>query len=109
VPLELATISQKRWRGRVLLDQDFTLANLKAQRPKNPFGIIHLATHSEFLAGHISQSNIQLWPSELRLDPLNELGWGHPLVELVVLSACGTALSNSAAELGFAGFTVRSG
>ncbi len=109
VPLELATITQKLWHGKVLLDQDFTLANLKAQRQQTPFGIIHLATHSEFLPGNINQSNIQLWQSELRLDQLDQLGWDNPPVELVVLSACRTALGNSSAELGFAGFTVRSG
>ena len=109
VPLELATITQKLWHGKVLLNQDFTLANLKAQRQQTPFGIIHLATHSEFLPDNVRQSNIQLWQSELRLDQLDQLGWDNPPVELVVLSACRTALGNSSAELGFAGFTVRSG
>jgi filamentous hemagglutinin family protein len=109
VPVELANITQKLWRGKALLDQEFTQANLKAQRQNLPYGIIHLATHSEFLPGDVSQSTIQLWQSELYLDQLDQLGWGNPPVELVVLSACRTSLGSSSAELGLAGFTVRTG
>ncbi len=40
---------------------------------------------------------------------MRELGWNNPPVELVVLSACRTALGDEQAELGFAGFAVQAG
>ncbi|MFP5273749.1 CHAT domain-containing protein [Coleofasciculus sp.] len=109
VPVELEVITQKLWQGKFFLDEGFTLENLKAQRKKQPFGIIHLATHADFRPGAISNSYIQLWNSKLRLDQLPELGWNNPAVELLVLSACRTALGDENAELGFAGLAVQAG
>jgi len=109
VPVELESITQKLWQGQFFLDEGFTLDNLKAQRKKQPFGIIHLATHADFRPGAISNSYIQLWNSKLRLDQLPELGWNNPPVELLVLSACRTALGDENAELGFAGLAVQAG
>ncbi|MEQ8757255.1 MAG: CHAT domain-containing protein [Coleofasciculus sp. G1-WW12-02] len=109
VPVELEVITQKLWQGQFFLDEGFTLDNLKAQRKKQPFGIIHLATHADFRPGAISNSYIQLWNSKLRLDQLPELGWNNPAVELLVLSACRTALGDENAELGFAGLAVQAG
>jgi CHAT domain-containing protein len=65
VPLEVSTITQKLWRGKYLLNQDFTLENLKAQRQKNPFSMIHLATHVDFVSGDANKSYIQLYDSKL--------------------------------------------
>jgi CHAT domain-containing protein len=85
------------------------LENLKAQRQRQPFGIIHLATHASFQPGAPNNSYIQLWDSKLGLNQLSELGWNKPPVELLVLSACRTALGNRDAELGFAGLAVQAG
>lgn len=109
VPVELSTIADKLWAGKFFLNQDFTLKNLKAARNEQPFGIIHLATHAEFLPGKPSNSYIQLWDTKLRLDQLPLLGLNKPPVELLVLSACRTALGDAEAELGFAGLAVQAG
>ncbi len=109
VPVELEAITQKLWQGQFFLDEGFTLDNLKAQREKQSFGIVHLATHADFRPGAINNSYIQLWNSKLRLDQLPELGWNDPPVELLVLSACRTALGDENAELGFAGLAVQAG
>jgi filamentous hemagglutinin family protein len=109
VPTELTTITQKLWPGRSFLNEGFTLQNLKQQRRERPFGIIHLATHGEFRPGAPGNSYIQLWDSQLKMDQMRQLGWNKPPVELVVLSACRTALGNEEAELGFAGFAVQAG
>jgi CHAT domain-containing protein len=109
VPLELSTITDSVWQGEFFLNEAFTLENLKAQRQQQPFGIIHLATHASFQAGSPSNSYIQLWDSKLRLNQLRQLGWNNPPVELLVLSACQTALGNHDAELGFAGLAVQAG
>jgi CHAT domain-containing protein len=109
VPVELSTITSKLWPGKSFLNEAFTLDNLKSQRASEPFGIIHLATHGEFQPGKPNNSFIQLWNTKLRLDQLRQLGWNNPPVELLVLSACRTALGDEQAELGFAGFAVQAG
>jgi filamentous hemagglutinin family protein len=108
VPAELSILSNL-WQGESFLNQDFTLNNLKAQRAKQPFGIVHLATHGEFLAGDPNNSFIQLWNQALRLSQFQELGLNYPPAQLLVLSACRTALGDRDAELGFAGMAVQSG
>jgi len=109
VPLELSLITQKLWQGKSFLDDAFTLKNLKEQRTEQPFGIIHLATHADFQPGAPSNSYIQLWDTRLSLDQLPNLGWNYPTVDLLVLSACRTALGNEQAELGFSGLAVKAG
>ncbi len=109
VPSELTTITRKLWSGRAFLNEAFTLNNLKAQRQQKAFGIVHLATHGEFNSGAVGNSYIQLWDSQLQMNQMRQLGWNNPPVELVVLSACRTALGNENAEFGFAGFAVQSG
>ena len=109
VPLELSVLTKQLWQGKSFLDEAFTLDNLKAQRHQQPFGIIHLATHAEFNAGKPENSFIYLWNSKLGLNELRELGWNNPPVELLVLSACRTAVGDKEAELGFAGLAVQAG
>jgi len=107
VPLELAAIRKNQWQGKSFLNQDFTLTNLQSQRTSQPFRIIHLATHAEFQPGVSSNSYIQFWDTKLTLDRMKHLGWNDPIVELLVLSACRTALGDKDAELGFAGLAVQ--
>ena len=109
VEIEVSTITPQEWPGKSFLNQAFTLANLKSQRQQQPFGIIHLATHAEFRSGDITQSFIQLWDTKLRLDQLRQMNWHNPQVELLVLSACKTAVGDRNAELGFGGLAVKAG
>ncbi len=108
VPAELATIVDM-WQGKSFLNEQFTLKNLQSQRSQNPYQIIHLATHSEFKPGSASDSFIQLWDAKLQLNQLRQLGWNNPPVELLVLSACRTALGDEETELGFAGLAFQAG
>jgi CHAT domain-containing protein len=110
VPVELAAITQQLWTGESFLNEQFTLNNLKAHSRRKPFGIIHLATHADFQAGDSSNSYIQLWDTQLRLAQLRQMGWNKlPQVELLVLSACRTAVGDVQAELGFGGLAVQAG
>ncbi|WP_424096736.1 CHAT domain-containing protein [Moorena producens] len=109
VKVELETIIDKKlWKGDYFLNESFTLKNLKAQRKKRKFGIIHLATHAQFNRGAPENSYIQMWDRKLGLDELENLFY-EPSVELLVLSACQTALGNREAELGFAGSAFQAG
>ncbi|WP_446377291.1 CHAT domain-containing protein [Coleofasciculus sp. E2-BRE-01] len=108
VPNELQIITKELWSGQSFLNEDFTLNNLKQQRQQ--FGIIHLATHADFRPNDPSHSYIQLWDEKLRLNQLRQIGWNQsPQVELLVLSACRTAIGDANAELGFAGLAVNAG
>ncbi|MGB7440954.1 MAG: CHAT domain-containing protein [Coleofasciculaceae cyanobacterium] len=109
VAVELAIITQKMWTGQSFLNETFTLDNLKAQRSQDKFGIIHLATHAQFRAGAPKNSYIQMWKSKLRINELSSLQLNDPPVELLVLSACRTALGDREAELGFAGSALLAG
>ncbi|MCU0544159.1 MAG: CHAT domain-containing protein [Oscillatoriaceae cyanobacterium Prado104] len=108
VPAELSTIVDL-WQGKSFLNEQFTLKNLQSQRSRNPYQIIHLATHGEFKVGAASESFIQLWDGKLQLNQLRQLGWNNPPVELLVLSACRTALGDEQTELGFAGLAFQAG
>ena len=108
VSLELNTVS-RLWEGSEFLNERFTINNLIEQRQINPFRIVHLATHGVFNAGDRSNSFIQFWDQRLRLNQLDQLNWGNPPVDLLVLSACQTAVGDKDAELGFAGLAVNAG
>ncbi|MBP0019234.1 MAG: CHAT domain-containing protein [Cyanobacteria bacterium SBLK] len=109
VPLELEIITQKLWKGDRFLNQDFTRDRLAAARSQTPYGIVHLGTHGIFKAGRPSDSYISLGEGRLGLDEIRQLGLHDPPVELLVLSACQTALGDVEAELGFAGLAVAAG
>ncbi|MGB3403135.1 MAG: CHAT domain-containing protein [Microcoleaceae cyanobacterium] len=110
VPLELNLIvEENRWPGQLFLNEEFTVKNLKNQRHQQHYEIIHLATHGEFLSGGAEQSYIQFWDQKLGLHELRNLKLNQPPVELLVLSACTTAVGDEKAELGFAGLAVQAG
>ncbi len=110
VPVEIKTITSNE-RGQFFLNEDFTLNNFKQQRTLHPYNIVHLATHSEFNRGKPSDSYIQFWDKKLTIDRLSEISWKwkNSSVELLVLSACRTAIGDEQAELGFAGLAVQAG
>lgn len=109
VPVELAVITQNQRRSKSFLNQAFTLVNLQNQLQKQPFRIIHLATHANFQSGAPSNSYVQFWNTRLQLNQIRRLGWYKIPVELLVLSACETAIGDRQAELGFAGLAVQAG
>ena len=107
VPMELSAITKNLWSGKSFLNQEFTMANLESQR-QQPVNIIHLATHADFRPGAPSNSFIQLWDTKLTVDKMRQLPWNNPPVELLVLSACKTAIGDKQAEMGFAGLALQS-
>jgi filamentous hemagglutinin family protein len=109
VPIELTTISQILGHGTAFLNENFTRENLISQHKNLAYPILHLATHADFQGGIPRNSYIQLWNEKLTLDELPSLNLGDPQVELVVLSACRTAVGDREAELGFGGLAIMSG
>lgn len=109
VALEIANITPQPWPGIVLLNREFTVENLQAARQQQNFPLVHLATHAEFNSGSPADSYIQFINSRLNLKEMRSLQWRDPPVDLLVLSACTTALGNPQAELGFVGLALQSG
>jgi len=122
VPVEVNTLTQEIWpSSEEYLNDRFTVAELKKQSDR--FGIIHLATHADFVQGTPEGSYVQLSDGRLNLTQLRELGWAsrnteeNPPVELLTLSACRTAVGVAedspeaiiGSELGFAGVAFAAG
>lgn len=106
VPIELSLITDQLWKGQSYLNEGFTLKQLKEAHASNQFRIVHLATHANFEGGPLGNSYIQFWNDKLTLEQLKGLGLDKPPIDLLVLSACRTALGNQESELGFAGAAV---
>jgi len=113
VPVELRTLQQflraTAPNSRELLNQQFTLGNLNQSLRRQSFDIVHFATHAEFRPGAPQNSYIQLWDRQLTLADMNRLSWRSAAPELLVLSACRTAVGDRNAELGFAGIALQAG
>ncbi|MCY7383359.1 MAG: CHAT domain-containing protein, partial [Microcoleus sp. CAN_BIN18] len=123
VPIELSAIAGTKsntqnpaqlplWPGISFLNQDFTLENLRKQREQQAFDIVHLATHASFPQNQYGrkEAEIDLWERSLALDEFRLAKWyDRRQVELLVLSACETAIGDNTAEMGFAGLAVGSG
>ena len=106
--LRVAQTRQTPWEGRSLLTQGFTLDNVNTLLTARDFDIVHLATHAVFKPGAPDHSYVQLWDIQLGLDQIRSFQWQQP-PNLMVLSACETAVGDSEAELGFAGVALQSG
>lgn len=97
----------------ILLNQNFTLENLRSKIDQAAFGIVHIATHGQF-SSKAQDTFLVAWDSRINVKDLNDLlrerdqKIANP-IELLVLSACQTATGDKKAALGLAGFAVRSG
>jgi CHAT domain-containing protein len=116
MPIELETIVANPRQGESFLNEQFTIPNFVAQNSREaPFSIIHLGTHAKFRAGDLDDSYIQFYDDKLKIPQLqqlsDQLGWNTNAtpIELLVLSACETAIGDQEAELGFAGLAVQAG
>ncbi|MEM9540735.1 MAG: CHAT domain-containing protein [Cyanobacteria bacterium P01_E01_bin.42] len=106
---EVDLLTNQLWEGDSYLNEDFTVDTLLEARQQNSYRMIHLATHGKFESGSPDDSFIYLGAGKLPLSQIRELGLHDPPVELLVLSACETALGDVQAELGFAGLAVMAG
>ena len=112
VPTELKDI-QARIPSQVLLNQQFTTQQVQTQINAQPFSIVHFATHGQFGAT-AAQTFVLAWDKPLTINELSTLlqakdAVGEAAIELLVLSACQTAVGDKRAVLGIAGVAVRAG
>jgi CHAT domain-containing protein/Flp pilus assembly protein TadD len=87
---EVQNLADSITNSIILFGAEFSQSALEAQL--NRYNIVHLATHAEFHSGHPNDSFILLGDGDrITLSDLNQ--WRLPNVDLVVLSACKTAVS----------------
>jgi CHAT domain-containing protein len=97
----------------ILLNSNFTSSQLEQALKFNQFPIVHLATHGQF-SSQAEDTFLLTWDEKINVKNLDQLLREQPLVikspiELLILSACQTAVGDKRAALGLAGVAVRSG
>jgi CHAT domain-containing protein len=99
--------------SRILVNQEFTSSAFQQAINTAPAAVIHLATHGKF-SSELTETFILTWDDRININQLNsllqatDLGNARP-IELLVLSACQTAVGDRQAALGLAGVAVRAG
>ncbi len=111
VRMELENI-QSLVKGRMLIDDSFTVRNLKTELGNGQFAFVHMATHAVF-GRNYEESFLLTFDGRLSMNQLDQLVFsekykGNPL-ELLTLSACETALGDERSAFGLAGVALRSG
>jgi len=110
VPQELARIHQGSRVDRYL-DRSFTPSVLVERLADPRVNRVHVATHAEFMPGGPSQAQLFTGTEPFplaRFAQLRQRRSDQPL-DLIVLSACRTALGDRDSELGFAGLALQAG
>ncbi len=110
VPQELDKISGSENKD-LFFNKAFTPASLLVTGGESRYSRVHVATHAEFRPGGPAASQLHSGTGPIPLDQLAKLRQqrkGVP-IDLVVLSACRTALGDPDAELGFAGLALQAG
>ncbi|MBW4593431.1 MAG: CHAT domain-containing protein [Brasilonema angustatum HA4187-MV1] len=113
VPRELQQIQSEVPKTKELLDQKFTENNLQNQLQSAPFSVVHLATHGEF-SSDPEKTFVLTWDKLLKVKEFDSLlrvrdTKKSSAIELLVLSACKTAVGDKRAALGLAGVAVQAG
>ncbi len=114
VPDELENVTKlNQLNSQVLLDEQFTPANLLNQLNLTSATIVHLATHSQFHPNP-QKTFLLMWQKLLTIKEFGILlqsrikALANP-IDLFILSACETATGDRRAALGLAGIAVRNG
>ena len=113
VEQELAKIQSEVPESDEILNENFSNEKLRAELATNKYNVAHFATHGEFDSHH-NKPFIVLSDQILKIKDLDNLlrvtkvNQSIP-IELLVLSACQTAIGDNRATLGLAGVAVRAG
>ncbi|WP_036486810.1 CHAT domain-containing protein [Myxosarcina sp. GI1] len=95
--------------GDKFLNDQFTVEKLSHQLERNNYSVLHLATHGYF-GGTAETSFILAYDQKISTAQLENILLSSPeAIELLVLSACETAVGSDRALLGLAGVAARSG
>ncbi|BAQ60085.1 TPR repeat precursor [Geminocystis sp. NIES-3708] len=111
VAVEIKKINNIIPQSETLLNQEFTQNQLKKIINNSLSPIIHIATHGQFSSDKNS-TFLLTWDEKIGIEELTSLFQNYnkkqPL-ELLVLSACQTAVGDKRATLGLAGISLKAG
>ncbi|MGL6343245.1 MAG: CHAT domain-containing protein [Waterburya sp.] len=108
IPTEVNQVN-KSMEGKKFLNQNFTVSNLKEQLLEDNYSVVHLATHGYF-GGSVENSFILAYDRKISVLQLKDiLTVTRESPNLLVLSACETAINSDLSFLGLAGVAVQSG
>lgn len=110
---ELQEVQNQIPSSKVLLNANFTKNNLEKALEDSSTPIIHLATHGNF-SSQAENTFLLTYDGKLNIESLTKLLLAKNRldtqpVELLILSACQTAVGDKRAALGMAGMAVRAG
>lgn len=106
---ELESIQTLVPQHKILLNHEFTLASFTASLSQAQFPIVHLATHGQF-SSDARQTFVLSWDTLISLKHFDRiLRTAASRIELLILSACQTAIGDSRAALGLTGMAVDTG
>ena len=111
VAIEFDRIEQKINTNK-LLNESFTEPNFRTIFQEVEFPIVHLGTHGEF-SSNAEDTFVLTWDDRINANELDNLlrleERQGATIELLILSACQTAVGDKRAALGLAGVAVRAG
>jgi CHAT domain-containing protein len=98
--------------SRVYADESFVTATLEREILAGGYSIVHMATHAQFEADY-RRSFLLAYDDVITLDELEDVmgsqRYTDEPIDLLVLSACQTAVGDERAALGLAGVAVKAG
>ncbi len=103
---------QEKINTKKLLNESFTKLNFKSTFQELQFPIVHFGTHGEF-SSNAEDTFILTWDDRINANELDNLlrleERQGATIDLLILSACQTAVGDKRAALGLAGVAVRAG
>lgn len=100
------------YESTLLMNKDFRYQNIADLLHSNTYSAIVFATHSQFNQD-AHQSYLLSYDGKINLNKLSELirlnRFHEPPIDLLVLSACATAIGDERAALGMAGAALKAG
>jgi CHAT domain-containing protein len=109
---EVTSISYLTEKSVVLLDKDFTVERFSENLQKNPFSIVHIASHAQFDSDP-RKTFLLTYEGNLTMNKLEQLirlgNLRDEPMALLTLSACQTAVGDDQAALGLAGVAIKAG
>lgn len=113
VKAELSEVSKQFNNYHILQDKKFLQENLQKKLKSESFNVVHIATHGKF-SSNLEETYILDWNKRINVKDFDTLLQAPDFtkissVELLVLSACETAIGDKRAALGLAGVAIRAG
>lgn len=100
------------YRGETLIDSQFRPAAVETMLKKEPFSMVHIASHAQF-GGESRDTFLLAFDSKFSMERFGDyvglFRFRDEPLDLLTLSACETAAGDDRAALGLAGVAVRAG